>query len=211
MTSPDQFDGGINEDDRDETEAALAAAIAALLAAKAAGAPWLDLVRGSLSGLIQDYLRRASLDMALAGGMTPTEAAIAADDATAAVMGDVSRHTASWLAISAKDHEDPKAPDSPMSQDDAEQAGALIARSIATYARERAREDIARKLGATRKRWQTRGDSAVRPAHAALQGAWKPLDKPFKTDGFQLMYPGDPEAPPELTINCRCHLIYTVQ
>jgi len=79
MTSPDQLDGGINEDDRDSTEAALAAAIAALLAAKAAGAPWLSLVQGSLSGIVQDYLRRSAYDMATAAGMSSTEAAQAAD------------------------------------------------------------------------------------------------------------------------------------
>jgi hypothetical protein len=86
VTNPDQLDGGIDEGDRDQTEAALAAAIAALLATKAAGAPWLSLVQGSLSGIVTDYLRRSAYDMAVAAGMTSTEAAQAADEATQAVL-----------------------------------------------------------------------------------------------------------------------------
>lgn len=207
MTSPDQFDGGVDEQDRDETEAALAAAIAALLAAKAAGAPWLSLVQGSLSGIITDYLRRSALDMATAAGMSSTEAAQAADEATAAVLGDVERHSAEWLKISADD----RAPleGGPMDTDQAQQAAQIIATSLATYARERVREDIAKRLGAQYKTWVTRGDSRVRPAHMALAGSTKRLEKPFTADGFDLMRPGDPEAPPELTINCRCHLRFS--
>jgi hypothetical protein len=230
MTSPDQLDGGVDETDRDQTEAALAAAIAALLAAKIAGAPWLSLVQGSLSGIVTDYLRRSAYDMAVAAGMSSTEAARAADEATTAVLGDVERHTAEWLKISADDHaekaqqaadqpgepSDPKAPPlqkpgSPMTPDDAKTAGDLIATSLATYARERVREDIARKLGAEYKTWTSRGDAKVRPAHRTLSGQTKRLDKPFSVDGSDIMRPGDPEAPPELVIRCRCHLRFSVK
>jgi len=216
MTSPDQFgggqelDGGVSEPDRDRTEQELAAAIAALLAAKAATAPWLDLVNGSLSGLLQNYLRRGALDMATSAGLSPTEAAIAADEATTSVMGDIQRQLASWLAIAAKDRADPKAPGQPMDQQNAEDAAGIIARTVATYARERVRGEVATKLGATKRRWQTRMDSKVRPAHQSLEGRWKPIGKPFKSGGFEIQYPGDPEAPLELTAGCRCHLVYTV-
>jgi len=209
MTSPDQFDGGINEDDRDQTEAALAAAIAALLAAKAAGAPWLSLVQGSLSGIVTDYLRRSAYDMATAAGMSSTEAAQAADEATTAVLGDVERHSAEWLKISADD----RAPleGGPMDADQAEQAAAIIGRSLATYSRERVREDIARRLGARYKTWVTRGDSRVRPAHMELAGKTVRLDKPFNVNGSDLMRPGDPQAPPDLVIGCRCHLAFSMK
>lgn len=232
MTSPDQLDGGIDEADRDQTEQELAAAIAVLLAAKAAGAPWLSLVQGSLSGIVTDYLRRSAYDMAVAAGMTSTEAAQAADEATAAVLGDVERHSAEWLKISADDHAEkaqqaadqpsepaepatPKAPPvqapgQPMTEEDAKTAGDLIATSLATYSRERVREEIARKLGAEYKTWTSRGDSKVRPAHRTLAGQTKRLDKPFSVDGFDIMRPGDPEAPPELVIRCRCHLRFSV-
>src|SRR5882757_1951375 len=208
MTSPDQFDGGIDEGDRDSTEAALAAAIAALLAAKAAGAPWLSLVQGSLSGIVQDYLRRSAYDMATAAGMSSTEAAQAADEATAAVLGDVERHSAEWLKISADD----RAPDTggPMGKDQAEQAAQIIATSLATYARERVREDIAKRLGAGYKRWTSRNDDRVRETHQQLNGQTKRLDKHFTVNGMDIMRPGDPEAPLELTISCRCWCLYLV-
>jgi hypothetical protein len=228
MASPDQLDGGVDETDRDQTEAALAAAIAALLAAKAAGAPWLSLVQGSLSGIVTDYLRRSAYDMAVAAGMSSTEAAQAADEATIAVLGDIERHSAEWLKISADDHaekaaqapdseepSDPKAPPvqapgKPMTPDDAKTAGDLIATSLATYSRERVREHVARMLGAEYKTWVTRGDAKVRPAHMELAGQTKRIAKPFSVNGSDLMRPGDPEAPPELVIRCRCHLRFSV-
>lgn len=230
MTSPDQLDGGVDETDRDQTEAALAAAIAALLAAKAAGAPWLSLVQGSLSGIVTDYLRRSAYDMAVAAGMTSTEAAQAADEATTAVLGDVERHTAEWLKISADDHAEkaaqvadqspgeppvPKAspvqvPGQPMTEDDAKTAGDLIATSLATYSRERVREEIARKLGAGFKRWTSKNDDRVRETHRQLNGQTKKLDKPFTVNGMDIMRPGDPEANLELTIQCRCWCLYLV-
>lgn len=98
-----------------------------------------------------------------------------------------------------------------MTPDDAKTAGDLIATSLATYSRERVREEIAKKLGAEYKTWMTRGDSRVRPAHMTLAGSTKRLDKPFSVDGSDLMRPGDPEAPPDLTLNCRCHLLFSVK
>jgi hypothetical protein len=234
VTSPDQLDGGteldggVSEPDRDSTEQELAAALAVLLASKAASAPWLALVQGSTAGILQNYLRRASLDMATAAGLSTTDAAVAADEATTAVMGDVQRHLASWLAISAQDHATKAAeetaaapkgepappvpkPGQPMSQDHAETAAGMIARTVTTYARERVRGEIATKLGATKRRWQTRMDSRVRPAHKSLEGRWKPVGKPFKSGGFEIQYPGDPSAPLELTAGCRCHLIWLIR
>jgi len=45
MTAPDgTLDGGIDEQDRDQTEVQLALAVATLLAAKTVTAPWSELV-----------------------------------------------------------------------------------------------------------------------------------------------------------------------
>lgn len=165
MTSPDQtYDGGIDEQDRDQTEAALAAAIAALLADHAATAGWVGLVTANLTGIVTQYLQRAALDMAISAGLSGAEASTAASTAVDAVLGDVERHTATWLKISADDHAEKAAeeaastgpkeqgvptqkPGGPMTPGDAKTAGDLIATSLATYARERVREEIARKLG----------------------------------------------------------------
>lgn len=56
--------------------------------------------------------------------------------------------------------------------------------------------------------WVTRRDARVRPAHKALHGKTLSAGTPYKVDGFQLRYPGDPFAPIALTINCRCRLHY---
>jgi hypothetical protein len=209
MTQPgsQQYDGGIDEQDRDQVEAALAAAIAALLLAKTATAPWQKLVRGNLSGILTAYLQRSALAMATDAGMSAGEAAEAAQDAVTAVMPDVERHTAAWLRMAAEDRA-PKGGGG-VPTDGAETAAGIIARSLATYARERAREHVAKSLGAGFKTWRTRGDSKVRPGHVALAGKTVAMGKPFQTEGFDIMRPGDPDAPLHLTAGCRCHLLYS--
>lgn len=53
--------------------------------------------------------------------------------------------------------------------------------------------------------WNTAGDERVRPAHEAMQGQEVGVGEPFiDGDGNELDYPGDPDAPPETSINCRC-------
>lgn len=54
--------------------------------------------------------------------------------------------------------------------------------------------------------WVTRKDARVRPAHRVLAGKSVPLGEKFEVSGYNLRFPGDPLAPPELTINCRCRL-----
>lgn len=63
-----------------------------------------------------------------------------------------------------------------------------------------------KQLGIRRKTWLTRRDSAVREEHAKLQGRTVPLGAGFAADGAVLRFPGDPLAPPHLTVNCRCRL-----
>src|SRR5215813_10058595 len=55
--------------------------------------------------------------------------------------------------------------------------------------------------------WRTAGDERVRDSHDAMDGQEQPYGQPFISgDGNFLRYPGDPAAPPEETINCRCWL-----
>ncbi|WNI20406.1 phage minor head protein [Actinacidiphila sp. ITFR-21] len=56
------------------------------------------------------------------------------------------------------------------------------------------------------KQWRTRDDSVVRDAHAEVNGQLRLLDEPFTVSGVSMSTPGDPAAPPELTVNCRCRL-----
>ncbi|MDN3056855.1 phage minor head protein [Streptomyces sp. SRF1] len=54
------------------------------------------------------------------------------------------------------------------------------------------------------KQWVTRHDTHVRHAHAEVDGQLRLLDEPFTVAGVSMSAPGDPTAPPELVINCRC-------
>ena len=63
-----------------------------------------------------------------------------------------------------------------------------------------------KQLNIVNKTWLTRRDQKVRGAHKVLHGRSVPLGTGFSTDGHMLRFPGDPLAPPHLTINCRCRL-----
>lgn len=60
------------------------------------------------------------------------------------------------------------------------------------------------------KTWQTRKDARVRHNHKQAQGQTVPFAAPFIVDGWPMLYPGDPSAPPSLFINCRCGVTYKV-
>lgn len=53
--------------------------------------------------------------------------------------------------------------------------------------------------------WHTAHDERVRDSHESMDGQRRRLGDPFVDgDGNLLEYPGDPSAPAETTINCRC-------
>jgi hypothetical protein len=54
--------------------------------------------------------------------------------------------------------------------------------------------------------WVTMHDSDVRSEHKAAEGQQRPPGEPFTVGGIGMRYPGDPTAPIELWINCRCTL-----
>ncbi|MEZ7005838.1 phage minor head protein [Streptomyces sp. AD55] len=56
------------------------------------------------------------------------------------------------------------------------------------------------------KTWQTRRDTHVRDAHRKVDGQSKRQGEPFVVAGVPMQGPGDPSAPPELVIRCRCVL-----
>ena len=66
----------------------------------------------------------------------------------------------------------------------------------------------AQKMGINvRKTWLSTLDGRTRHAHRLLDGQTAAVNEPFKVDGEEIMYPGDPTASPELVYNCRCTLI----
>lgn len=53
--------------------------------------------------------------------------------------------------------------------------------------------------------WHTAADERVRGSHVAMNGQERPPGEPFFSGaGNRLDFPGDPEAPPSDTIQCRC-------
>jgi Phage Mu protein F like protein len=54
------------------------------------------------------------------------------------------------------------------------------------------------------KTWRTEHDDRVRASHRALDGVTIPLYQPFNVGGFPMLFPGDPQGPPDEVINCRC-------
>jgi hypothetical protein len=59
--------------------------------------------------------------------------------------------------------------------------------------------------------WRSAGDLRVRHTHAILNGREAMLEQAFLSpSGALLMYPHDPDAPPEETVGCRCILNYRV-
>ena len=56
------------------------------------------------------------------------------------------------------------------------------------------------------KTWTARKDNKVRPAHKAVNGQTVSGDSSFIVAGHPMRFPGDPLAPIELTVNCRCHM-----
>jgi HK97 family phage portal protein len=63
-----------------------------------------------------------------------------------------------------------------------------------------------KQLNLPRKTWLTKRDSAVREEHVRLHGRSVPIGSGFAAGDAVLRFPGDPLAPPHLTVNCRCRL-----
>lgn len=94
-----------------------------------------------------------------------------------------------------------------------------IARTEAVRATSQAREEALRQmieqtgLDARRVRriWNATRDRRTRDAHRTMQAQERAITEPFEDgDGNRLQYPGDPAAPAETTINCRCTLTFRV-
>lgn len=55
--------------------------------------------------------------------------------------------------------------------------------------------------------WDATGDSRTRPSHMAMDGQSRPVGQAFEApSGAKLKFPGDPDAPAEERIKCRCWL-----
>ena len=83
--------------------------------------------------------------------------------------------------------------------------GEMVARNEAQATYTGAQIETLRKAGFATKIWVTMDDDKVRQSHIDCgQQGEVALDKPFMNG---LMYPCEPDAPPEETCNCRCWLV----
>ena len=64
----------------------------------------------------------------------------------------------------------------------------------------------ATRSGIGTKQWVSRKDARVRSTHQKLEGDRVDVGRPFTVEGVKIRFPGDPLAPPSLTIGCRCRL-----
>ena len=55
-----------------------------------------------------------------------------------------------------------------------------------------------------KREWIATNDGRTRHSHRLLDGQIAEVDKPFKSELGDIMYPGDPEADPANAYNCRC-------
>lgn len=90
----------------------------------------------------------------------------------------------------------------------------MYARTAMTAAQNAGRHDAykrAEEMGVKLKQqWEATLDERTRHEHRQLDGQVKPVDEPFEVDGYEIMYPGDPSADPEMVYNCRCTTIPVV-
>jgi hypothetical protein len=59
---------------------------------------------------------------------------------------------------------------------------------------------------ALRRKWVSARDKRVRDSHARMNGQERMIGEEFRSDSGPIRYPGDPDAPAEETVQCRCVL-----
>ena len=59
--------------------------------------------------------------------------------------------------------------------------------------------------------WIATLDGRTRHEHRMLDGERAKVGEPFKVGDYEIMYPGDPEADPEMVYNCRCTTIGDIE
>lgn len=81
-----------------------------------------------------------------------------------------------------------------------------IARTETTRASSVGSQALFKGWGAQGKEWLTAMDGRQRDTHGAANGQIVPIDEPFKVGGYDMMHPGDPNAPAEEVCSCRCSI-----
>ena len=62
-----------------------------------------------------------------------------------------------------------------------------------------------------KKEWMATLDNHTRINHILLDGQKVNTDDDFEVDGLKIRYPGDPQAVPAMTYNCRCTMVGDIE
>lgn len=85
------------------------------------------------------------------------------------------------------------------------------ARTSMTSAQNGGRQDAfirAKDMGINQKKqWLATIDDRTRHEHRLLDGQRVDIDDTFKVEGYEILYPADPSAEPEMVYNCRCTMV----
>lgn len=96
-----------------------------------------------------------------------------------------------------------------------EESALRNARTAVTSAQNKGRVDAMEDLSEAgvilEKEWIATKDERTREAHAELDRVSVPIDEPFENEIGEIMYPGDPDADPANTYNCRCTIAEVVK
>ena len=93
------------------------------------------------------------------------------------------------------------------------QRARTIARTEVSRARNAGKVEGMKMAGFTHYKWVSYNDARSRKGHAAMNGQKRKIGKPFKNKEtkIEILYPGDPAAPPSETINCRCTVVPVIK
>lgn len=88
----------------------------------------------------------------------------------------------------------------------------MIARTESMRASNYGAFNIMRDTGSAKKEWLATADDRTRDTHMQAwsdygEGKGIPIDQPFIVGGEHMMFPGDPDADPSESINCRCTFV----
>jgi hypothetical protein len=64
--------------------------------------------------------------------------------------------------------------------------------------------DLKEKGIPCRFQWSATHDNRTRDLHILLDGQYQDEDGKFRVEGYEIQFPGDPAAEPEMVYNCRC-------
>ena len=83
----------------------------------------------------------------------------------------------------------------------------MIARTETIRSSNAGSDELYREWGVQQHEWLATKDDRVRDDHLAADGQIVGIDEPFIVGGYEADFPGDPNLPPEESINCRCTVL----